>query len=62
MSARLMLPFTQGLTPVPFQLNLSTLYGPGGARSSCVARIKRVFGGVQGVQGVLLRQTRLNLS
>ena len=42
-----------------FRLNLSALYGIGGARRDCVARGKGVLGGVQ---GVLLCQTRLKLS
>jgi hypothetical protein len=33
----------QGLTLVHFQLNLSALYGIGGARRDCVARVKGVF-------------------
>jgi hypothetical protein len=39
----------QGLTLVYFQLNLSALYGIGGARRGSVARVKGVLGVVQGV-------------
>ena len=39
----------RGLHSFTFQLNLSALYGIGGARRGCVARVKGVFGGVQGV-------------
>jgi hypothetical protein len=35
----------QGLTLVQFLLNLSVLYGTGGARRGCVARVKGVLGG-----------------
>ena len=33
----------RGVRSSTFQLNLSTLYGIGGARRSCVARVKGVF-------------------
>jgi len=36
----------RGLHSSTFQLNLSALYGIGGARRGCVARVKGVFGGV----------------
>jgi len=36
----------RGLHSFTFQLNLSALYGIGGARRGCVARIKGVSGGV----------------
>jgi hypothetical protein len=36
----------RGLHSSTFQLNLSALYGIGGARRDCVAHIKRVLGGV----------------
>ena len=48
---RTLLPFppqlmTRGSHSSTFQLNLSALYGIGGARRDCVARVKGVFGGV----------------
>jgi tetratricopeptide (TPR) repeat protein len=43
----------RGLDSSTFQLNLSALYGIGGARRGCTARVKGVLGGVQGVKGVL---------
>jgi len=55
----------RGLHSSTLQLNLSALYGIGGARRDCVARVKGVLGGVQGVQGVqgvVSCQTRLKLS
>jgi len=52
----------RGLHSSTFQLNLSALHGIGGARRGCVARVKRVLGGVKGVQGDLLSETRLKLS
>jgi hypothetical protein len=36
----------RGLHSSTFQLNLSALYGIGGARRGCVARVKWVLGGV----------------
>jgi hypothetical protein len=39
----------RGLHSFPSQLNLRALYGIGSARSACVARVKGVSGGVQGV-------------
>ena len=39
----------RGLHSPTFQLNLSAFYGIRGARRDCVARIKGVLGGVQGV-------------
>jgi len=36
----------RGLHSFTSQLNLSALYGIGGAHRSCVARVKRVLGGV----------------
>jgi hypothetical protein len=33
----------KGLHPSTFQLNLSALYGIGGARRGCVAHVKGVF-------------------
>jgi len=38
--------FGRGLHSSTFQLNLSALYGRGGARRGCVARVKGVLGGV----------------
>jgi len=52
----------RGLPSPTFQLNLSALYGIGGGRRGCVAHIKGVSGGVLGVEGVFLCQTRLKLS
>jgi len=46
----------------PLQLNLSALYGRGVARRGCVACVKGVLGGVQGVKGAVVCQTRLKLS
>jgi len=39
----------RGLHSTTFQLNLSNLYGIGGARKGCVARVRGVLGGVLGV-------------
>jgi hypothetical protein len=39
----------RGLHSSTFQLNLSALYGIGGARRGCVACVKGVSGGVEGV-------------
>jgi len=39
----------RGLHSFPIQLNLSALYGIGGARRGSVSRVKGVLGGVQGV-------------
>ena len=39
----------KGLHSSTFQLNVSSLYGIGGARRGCVARVMGVLGGVQGV-------------
>jgi hypothetical protein len=39
----------RGLHSLTSQLNLSALHGIGGARRGCVARVKRVLGGVEGV-------------
>ena len=39
----------RGLHSSTFQLNLSALYGIGGARRGSVARVKGVLGGVYGV-------------
>jgi hypothetical protein len=36
----------RGLHSSSFQLNLSALYGTGGARKGCVARVQGVLGGV----------------
>ena len=38
--------FTRGLHSLTFQLNLSALYGTGGAHRGCVARVQGVLGGV----------------
>jgi len=43
----------RGLNSFTSQINLSAFYGIGGARRSCVARVKGVFRGVQGVKGVM---------
>jgi hypothetical protein len=45
-----------------FSSNFSALYGMGGAGRGCVARVEGVLGGVKGVHGVFLCQTRLKLS
>jgi hypothetical protein len=42
-------PAVRGSYAFASQLNLSALYGIGGARRGCVARVKRVLGGVLGV-------------
>jgi len=55
-------PPTRGLHSSTFQLNLSALYGIGGARGDCLARIKGVSGGAWGVKGVFVCQIRLKLS
>jgi len=52
----------QWLTLVHFQLNLSAFYAIAGSRRGCVARVKGVSGGVQGVYGVFVCQTRVKLS
>jgi len=52
----------RGLYSSTFLLNLSALYGIGGSRRGCVARVKGVLRGVQGVQGGLLCETRLKMS
>jgi len=44
----------RGLHSSTFQLNMSALYRIGGARRGCVARVKGMFWGVWGVQGVFL--------
>jgi len=44
-------PVARGLHSSTFQLNLSALYGIGGARRGCEARVKEVLGGVWGVKG-----------
>ena len=46
----------RGLHSSTSLLNLSALYGIGGARRGCVSRVQGVLGGVQGVQGVFLFQ------
>ena len=61
-AASLLAPSTRGVHSYTFQLNLSTLYEIGGARRGYVARVKGVLGGVQGVQGVFIYQTRLKFS
>ena len=53
---------SRGLHSFTSQLNLSAFCGIGGARRDCVARVKGVSGGVYGVQGVFVCQTRLKLS
>jgi len=52
----------RGLHSSTFQLDLSALYGIGGARGGCAARVKGVSGGAQGVKGLFLCWTRLKLS
>ena len=52
----------RGVHSFTSQLNLSALYGIGGARRGCVARVKGVLGGVYGVKGVSVCQARLKLS
>jgi hypothetical protein len=42
-------PASRGIHSFIFQLNLSALYGIGGARRGCVARVEGVSGGAQGV-------------
>ena len=39
----------RGLHSFTSQLNLSAFYGIGGGRRGCVARVKGVFGGAEGV-------------
>jgi len=39
-------PLIRGLHSSTFQLNLSALYGIGGVRRDCVARVKGVLGGL----------------
>ena len=41
--------YTSGSHSSTFQLNLSALYGRGGARRGCVARVHGAFAGVYGV-------------
>jgi hypothetical protein len=55
-------PCSRGLHSSTIQLNLSAFHGIGGARRDFVARVKGVLGGVYGVQGVFVCQTRLKLS
>ena len=55
-------PPRRGLHSFTFQLNLSAIYGIGGALRDCVARVEGVLGGVQGVSSVFVYQTRLKLS
>ena len=45
-------PPPRGLHSSTFRLNLSALYGIGGARRACVARVESALGGVRGCQGV----------
>ena len=53
----------RGLHSFTSQLNLSAFYGIGGVRRDCVAGVLKGFlGGVFGVQGVFVCQTRLKLS
>ena len=52
----------RGLHSLTSQLNLSALYGTRVARRGCVARVTGVLGGVLGVLGVFVCQTRLKLS
>ena len=47
------LPSTRGLQSSTFQLNLSALYGIGGARRGCAARVRGVLGCVSGCVGCL---------
>jgi len=42
-------PINRGLHSSTFQLNLSALYGIGGAHRGCVAHVKGGVGGVEGV-------------
>jgi hypothetical protein len=51
----------RGLHSFTSQLNLSAVFGIGGARRDCVTRVKGVLGGVDGL-GVFVCQTRLKLS
>ena len=53
------LPHARGLHSSTSQLNLSALYGIGGACRGPVARVKGVLGGVEGVLGIFVCQTRL---
>ena len=53
---------SRGLNSFTSQLNLSASYGIGGARKDCVARVKGVLGGVYGVWGAFVCQTRPKLS
>ena len=39
-------PTSRGLRSSTFRVNLSALYGIGGARKGCVARVKGLSGGV----------------
>jgi len=52
----------RGLHSFTSQLNLSAFYGMGDARRDYGARVKGVLGGVYGVYGVFVCQTRLKLS
>jgi hypothetical protein len=52
----------QGRTHVCFSAQLQRFYEIGGACRCCVAHVKGVLGGVQGVQGVVVFQARLKLS
>jgi len=47
--ARSAVPSRRGLPSSTFQLNLSALYGIGGARRGCVTRVKGVLGDAYGV-------------
>jgi len=42
-------PPTRGLHSIIFQLNLSAVYGTGGPRRDCVARVEGVLGVIHGV-------------
>ena len=53
-------PPARGIHSVVSQLNLSDIYGIGGARRGSVARVKGGLGGVRGVKGVCTCQTRLS--
>ena len=44
----------RGLHSFTSQLNMSAVYGIGGARRGCVAHVKGVLGGVKGVWGVFV--------
>jgi len=47
-----LMPRTRGSHSFTSQLDLSACYGIGGPRRGCVARVKGVLGGVQGVEGI----------